>query len=186
MVRANASLTRKELLRGRVRAVPAGRLPPPSPRRLNDRVQIGHRWLPSEEGLRAGRISDEPGGVTRSRTFDSSSNRQPGNAASCFDYFNNGVAASGAEIQCVGCAAPAKVVEGANVRIGQIGHMNVITNGGAVRSRVLIPEYSHFSLRIGRGCKNVRDEVSFGIMILAAASRGAGGVKIRRQIDFKP
>ena len=65
------------------------------------------------------------------------------------------MAASGAKIQCVGCAAPAKVVESANVRIGQIGHMNVIANGGAVRRRVLVPKYSHFFLGIGRGCKNI-------------------------------
>jgi hypothetical protein len=106
---------------------------------------MGHRWLPSEEGLRAGRISDEPGGVTRSRTFDSSSNRQSCDTTGRLNHFKNGVAASGAEIQRVGCAAAAKVVESANVRIGQIRDVNVITNGGAVRSRVLIPEFSPLS-----------------------------------------
>lgn len=63
-------------------------------------------------------------------------------------------------------------------RIGQIRDVNVVTNGGAVGRQILVSEYSHFFLGIGRGCKNVRDEVSFGIMILGASLCGAGGVKI--------
>ena len=38
-------------------------------------TQIRHYWLPFQEGLRAGGISDEPAGIARSRTFDSSPNR---------------------------------------------------------------------------------------------------------------
>jgi hypothetical protein len=78
------------------------------------------------------------------------------------------MATSGAEIQHVGCAARAKVVESADVRIGQIRHVNVVTNGGAVQRRILIAGYSHFSLRIRRGCENIGGQVGFTIVIIAA------------------
>ena len=102
---------------------------------MNDRIQVGHHGLPTKESLRTGGISDEPGRVTWSRTFDSSANRQSCDTTGGFDYFQNGVAAAGAEIQRVGCATAPKMLEGSNVRIGQIGNVYVVANGGAIRRR---------------------------------------------------
>ncbi len=56
------------------------------------------------------------------------------------------------------------MIESANVRLGQIGHVNVIANGCAVRRRILIPKYSHFFLRIGGGREDIGDQVGFGIV----------------------
>ena len=70
------------------------------------------------------------------------------------------------------------MIESANVRIGEVGHVNVIANGSAVRSGILIAEYSDFFVGIGGGGKHVGDQMSFGIVIFAAALGGAGGVEI--------
>src|SRR5579864_5749235 len=174
-----------DLFRGSERAITAGPLFAPSPRRLDNRIQIRHGGLPPQERLCAGGISDKLRGVTRPRTFDSSANWQPSDTTSCFDHLENGVPASGAEIDRVGCAALAKVVESPNVRVGQVRNVNVVTNGGAIRCRISVPEYSHFFLGIGRGCKNVRNQVSFGIMILATALSGACRVKIAQADRFQ-
>jgi len=41
------------------------------------------------------------------------------------------------------------MLEGANVRVGQIGHVNEVANGRAVWRRILIAEYSNFFLGVG-------------------------------------
>ena len=95
------------------------------------------------------------------------------------------MSAAGTKIERLGLGAAAEMLESANVRIGQIGHVNVIANGSAVGRRILVAEYADFFMRIGGRGENVGDQVGFRIMIFAAAFRGAGGVEIAEAHGFQ-
>src|SRR5262249_27217735 len=119
------------------------------------------------------------------RSFDSSAYRQPGDATSGFDNFENGMTAAGAKIERLGFGGAAEMLEGADVRVGQIGHVNVVANRSAVGRRILIAEYADFFVSIGGRGEDVGDQVGLRIVIFAATLGGAGGVEIAQAHGFQ-
>jgi hypothetical protein len=70
--------------------------------------------------------------VARSRALDAYRDQASGNPARAFDHFRHRVSTPGAEIQEIGPASVAKMFERANMGLGEIGDVNVITDGRSV------------------------------------------------------
>ena len=72
--------------------------------------------------------------------------------------------------------------ERAHVRVGQIGHVDVVAQARAVRRRVVVAEHLQ-ALAAGRGVDRARDDVNLRRVILAelAVGIGAGGVEIAKR-----
>ena len=57
----------------------------------------------------------------------------------------------------------------AKVGGGEVGHVDVVADAGAVRRRVVGAEYGDGAAAAERGVDQQRDEVGFGVVVLADA-----------------
>ena len=89
---------------------------PPVPRSANDCFQIGHGGFPAQYSFRFRGIGDQSGRITGTRWFDAHGNVASGNLARAFDDLQNGIAASGSQVQKIGTASGAKMIQGQDMR----------------------------------------------------------------------
>src|SRR5215472_5212445 len=62
----------------------------------------------------------------------------------------------------------------------EVEHMDVVTNGRAIGSRIVGTVYSYWAASFS-GLEHKRDQVGFGIMCLAVALGGAGGIEVAQR-----
>ncbi len=87
------------------------------------------------------------------------------------DHFQHGIPVPCPKIDEIGFAALAQMVEGANMGVGQIGHVNVIANARSIRRRIIIPKDGNFRLFSGGSRKNVWNQMRFRFVVFAPAVR---------------
>ena len=91
---------------------------------------------------------------------------------------------AGAQVVESQSALALNCLEGAHMAAGQIHYMNVITYAGAVRSIVIIAEYSQFIAFSYRNLCHVRHQVvgyAVGVLAYQTALMGADGVEVTQQ-----
>src|SRR5260370_51233 len=101
----------------------------------------------------------------------------PGYAANSFDNFANAKAATRAEIVDE-LVALAQRVQDQNMRAGQVTHVNVVTDAGAIRSRVVGSEDGDVFALSERHLQRKGNQVRLGHMILAQMSSGSRRVEV--------
>src|SRR5467141_311917 len=151
---------------------------PPFPRGTHDGAQIGHDGLPAEDGLGLGGISNQPGRITATRRFDVHGNLTARDFANAVDHFENGKTAPGSEVEKIRLAAMAKVLQGADMRIGQIDDMNVISDRRSVRRRIVVAKDPDCRQFTKRRRNHVGDQVRFRFVPFSTLLRCAGGIEI--------
>jgi hypothetical protein len=157
---------------------------PPFPRGANDRSQIGHGRLPTQQGFRSRRIGNQSGGIAGAREFYLQRNVPSGDLARAFDDFQNRIAAARSQIQEIGPAARAKMFEGADMRVCEVDDMNVVPDGRAIRSRIVVAKHTYgLLLPHGRG-ENIGDQMRLRPMIFPAIFSGAGGIEVTQSHEF--
>src|SRR5580658_1117597 len=123
---------------------------PPLPSRRNDGAQVGLAGCPAESRFRFRGISDQARRIAWARRLEANANVAPGDLPRAFDDLQNRITVPRAEIQKIGFAVAAQMPERTNVRVGEIGHMDVIANRSTVRRWIVLAEHRHverFSLR---------------------------------------
>src|SRR6185312_1568474 len=69
-------------------------------------------------------------------------------------------------------------IESNDVGGGEVADVNVVADAGAVRGGVVVAEDGDRGPLAGGGFEHQRDQVAFGLVALAAASGGAGGIEV--------
>ena len=64
------------------------------------------------------------------------------------------------------------------MRFGEVAHVNVIPNTGAVGRGMFGPENGKGLVSAKGGLQDARDEMGFGVMMLAEFCSGASGVEV--------
>jgi len=77
------------------------------------------------------------------------------------------------------------MAEGADVGIGQVHYVDVIANGRAIRSGIIISEDGDFGRFFCSCTQDARDQMGFRIVVLAAFFGGAGGVEIAQRNELQ-
>src|SRR6267154_4606076 len=151
---------------------------PPFPRGTHDGAQIGHGGLPAEDGLGLGGISNQPGRITGTRRFDVHGNLTARDFANAVDHFKDGKTAPGSEVQKIRFSALAQVLQGADMRVSQLDDMNVISDRGSVRRRIVVAEDPDCRQFTKRRRNHIGDQVRFWFVPFSTLLRCAGGIEI--------
>src|SRR6266566_7635517 len=135
------------------------------------------RGFPAENALELFLAGDENGGITGPARTQFAGDLAAGDAFRDVDDLQNGKAAAVADVE--GFAGNAvDLLEGTDVGIGNIEHMDVIADAGSVRRGVIRSK----DIDVGQaasGCiKNTRYEMCFHAMIFAARTGSSSGVEI--------
>jgi hypothetical protein len=103
-----------------------------------------------------------------------------GDAFHGLDHFEHGKATAVTAIERRGGAAAAQIRERIGMRAHEIGHVNIVSDAGAVRCRIVGAEDIHFWPQAERGFDRDLDEVSgsFGRLAGATERVGAGDVEV--------
>jgi len=70
------------------------------------------------------------------------------------------------------------------MRFGEVAHVNVIPNAGAIGRGMFGPENGKGFASAKGGLQDARDEMGFGVMMLAEFCSGTGGVEIAEDYGF--
>jgi len=76
------------------------------------------------------------------------------------------------------CPPFAQICGGFHVRVDKIGHMDIVADARAVRRVVIAAEHLQRPALARDGLENVRDQMRFGLVILAVRLRSAARVEI--------
>jgi hypothetical protein len=109
----------------------------PIQRGSNDGVQIVEPWLPAELGPDAVGSRHERRGVARAAGLFSNIQRMAGDSLYALENFPHAIAVSVTHVENDRGAAISQIRECVEMRCGEIFDMNVITNSGSVRCRVV-------------------------------------------------
>src|SRR4029077_14284921 len=157
---------------------------PPIPRGANDRTQIRHGRVPTQQGFCLRRIGNQSGGVAGARGFDLQANVASGDFARAFDDLQYRIAATRSQIEKIGLAARAEMFEGANVRIREVDDMDVVPDRRAIGSRVVVAKHTYgLLLSQGRG-ENIGNQMRFWPVVFPAIFSGASGVEVAQGHEF--
>ena len=105
-----------------------------------------------------------------------------GNLARGFQNLHDAESAAGAEV----VVSALRGVEGLFVRLREVEDMDVVTDAGAVRRIVVVSEEHGFFALALSDLKQNRDQVRFGVVVLAVLFRRAGGVEVAESGIFEP
>src|SRR6266436_7960343 len=101
----------------------------------------------------------------------------PGYTANSFDHFANAISAAGTEIVDE-LVALAQSIEHPDMRAGEIAHMNVITDAGAIRGGIVGAENRDVFALSERDLQREGNQVRLRHMVLAQIAGGSRGVEI--------
>ena len=94
-------------------------------------------------------------------------NRLPAHALDDRDHLSQRMADAGAEIESGALASRQQVAEGADMRLGKVGHVDEIADGGAIGRRIVGAEDLDPGSLAERRRDDQRDQVGFRIVLLA-------------------
>lgn len=152
----------------------------PGPSGGDDFVDGGVLRLPAKRALEFFFAGDQNGWIARPTRRKFARNFVAGDAFGCIEHLEDGKAAAVADVESF-AGNFLDGFEGADVRIGNVEHVNVVADASAIGRGVIRAE--DFDLRddADSGVENFRDDVSFNAMRFAALGRGAGGVEITQR-----
>ena len=133
----------------------------------HDGVDVGMRARDSEQPSRARSVGDQHRGVALTPRGDAA-----GHVEARHPLFHrihdlpNRESASGAEIDRDAVPAAEQVTDGGHVRIREVGDVDVVAYGGAVRGRQVVAENGDLIEVHQGGEDSPRDEMGFGIVAL--------------------
>src|ERR1700738_44090 len=149
----------------------------PVPRAPDDRLERGKLRLPMQIAFDTARARHQHGRITGTAGDFAYGNRMPGYAANGFDHFANAIAAAGAEIVNE-LVTLAQSLEHKNMRAGEVAHMNVITDAGAIGCGIVGSEDRNVFALSERNLQRKRNQMRLRHMVLAKIAGGSRGVKI--------
>src|SRR3990170_2620162 len=143
----------------------------PLPGAGQDVVQLWVPGPPSQVPVDLVRRGHEARRVTGSAWGDLGGDRVTGDAPRGFDDFADGVPRTIAEVVDL----PRAVVEslqGQQVCADEVGDVDIVTNAGAVRSRIVVSEDVGRTLLTESDLEDARNEVTFRVVSLAPPAGG--------------
>jgi len=104
------------------------------------------------------------------------------------NHLENRGADTAAQVEGHGHATADQILQSLDVRLRQVGHMNVVPDGRAIGGGVVRAEDVHVGPQPERRLDGERDQVRFGVVILAdlTVRIGAGGVEIAQCGPLQP
>lgn len=108
------------------------------------------------------------GGVAGPAAGDDDRHRLAGDATDGVDDLFDRMPAAGPDI--VGDAACLEVVQGEDVGLGQVGHVDVVADAGAIGGRIVGAEQLEGRAPAERRVDGERDQVCFRIMVFAQSA----------------
>src|SRR5438552_5610565 len=149
----------------------------PGPCRLDDFFERGMRGFPAEDALEFFLAGDKHSGITGTAWTQFARDFAAGNALRHINDFQDGEAAAIADVE--GFAGNAiDLLEGADVGISDIEHMDVIADAGSIGRRVIGAKDIDMRKATGGGIENTGNEMRFHAMIFAVRSGSSGSVEI--------
>ena len=89
----------------------------------------------------------------------------------CVDHLPHRVPHPGTQVDGLAGRAAVQALDRAQVRVGQVGDVDVVAHGGAVRRRVVGAEHLHGPTRAERAANHERDQVGLRIVVLRRSRR---------------
>ena len=139
---------------------------PPTPS-TRDNVREIALSRPSQHPLSFRRGGHQHRRIARTPRSDLSPDRPSTGVFRCLDNFENGMSPACSQIDSQRVAVFFQVLQRPDVRIGEIVHVNVVANAGAIRSRVVGPVDEQLGSVRGGGGKRQWNQVSFRVVHLA-------------------
>src|SRR6202045_1403967 len=142
------------------------------------------RCLPTEHALELFLAGDQNGRVAGAPRSEFARNLAGGDALRRSDNFQDREATAVADVE--GFAGNAvDLLKSADVRIGDIEHVDVIADAGAVRCGIVRSEDIDMGQSTAGGIENPGNEMSFHAMMLAALLGRSGSVEIAEAHGFE-
>src|SRR5713101_5859300 len=143
------------------------------------------RCFPTKHALELFLAGDEYSGITRTARTQFARDLAAGDALGRIDDFQNREAAAVADVESFAGNA-VDFLKRADVRIGDIEHVDVVAEAGSVRCGVVRAEDIDMGQSTASGVENPRNEMSFDAMMLAAFLGGSGSVEITEGHVLEP
>jgi len=159
-------------------AVPARMRRVPAPGGADDILERAEARRPAGLGPQPGARRDQHRRIAGAPRTEAMGHRPAADAGHGVDHLAHRIAGAAAEI--VAAAALLQPVQHADMRLGEIGDMDIVADAGAVRRRVVRAEDGERRAAAEGGADRQRHQVGFGVVILAdpAARISAGGVEV--------
>src|ERR1700738_3209447 len=150
---------------------------PPIPSATHNRLKRGKLRLPIQIALDTARARHQHGRIAGTPRHFTRGNRMSRYAANGFYNLANAKTAAGAKIVDE-LVALAQRIQHQNMRAGQVAHVNVITDAGAIRSGIVGSEDGDGFALSERHLQRQGNQVRLGHMILAQMAGGSRRVEI--------
>ena len=146
----------------------------------HDSIHVGVQSRESKPPLRERSVGDQHRGVALTPRRDVASYVKARHPFHRVHNLPDRESAPSPKIDRVAFAATEQVPDGGDMRIREIGDVDVVADGGAVRGRVVVAEDGDLVQTAHRGEDCPRDEVCFGLVALADLAVGvaAAGIKV--------
>src|SRR5229473_1147927 len=141
--------------------------------------------FPAESALEFFLAGNENSGITGTARTQFARDFASDDALRCIDDFQDREAAAVADIESFAGNA-ADLLEGADVGIGDIEHVDVIADAGSVRCGVVRAEDIDVGQSAASGVENPGNEMSLHAMMLAALLGGSGSIEIAEGHILEP
>src|SRR3990170_4198042 len=157
-------------------AIPPGVSLVPAPGALHYRLQVREGGRPAQDPLHPVAGGDEARGVAGPPRLLPHGDRLTGDPAGGLNHLTVGEA--GAVAQVVHAAAGVRPLQGQDVGRGQVRDVDVVTDAGAVGSRIVRAVQRHGVPLAGGDLEDDGDEVGLRTVVFTAPVAGAGGVEV--------
>ena len=126
----------------------------PGPGRPHYRIKILMKWFPLKVSLNPGGARNQDCGIPLPARTDADREALPDDTFCTLDNLPHGVAVS-PTAQIVDRAPLTQNLQGLNVRACQVNHVNVVSNAGSARSRIIVT--IHFE-KVAAPCRRLQNE----------------------------
>ena len=144
----------------------------------DDVVQCGEARLPAGLAHDPRRAGNKAGGIAGAAWGEAVRHRAAADALHALDHLQHRMPGGGAEV--VGDAGVVQPFQRREVGGGEVRHVDVVADAGAVRRVVVGAKHRQFGAAAEHGVDGQRDQVGFRRVVLAQAALGvgAGGVEV--------
>ena len=113
----------------------------PFPCRGNNIIERGVSWVPAKDGTGFFGGSDKTGGITGAAGNCARRDGMTGDGAGGIDDLFYGEADTVTKVENIGCTTGSEVLSGEDMRLRKVGDVDVVSDTGAIRRRVVIAIY---------------------------------------------